>query len=203
MDTQSRGHQGCDGPRSDAKLDSFFTVASIHISLPSELEIPLQEHVCTVWGGSKGSWKDKHFWLSQYCGNLDADQRELDLRLLLFYLGASWKYINGLVTRSANLEEQFIPRAWFFPHLSSVFLCCNLLGRWGELGGNMRRSTGKASHTVRVKCEHPCLGLLILGLQVSHWAFLDLSYLHYLCGKNANTHLGKLIPRKGKLVPRR
>lgn len=67
----------------------------------------------------------------------------------------------------------------------------------------MRRSAAKASHAVRAKCEHPSLGLLILGLQASHWAFLDLSYLRYLCGKNANTHLGKLIPRKGKLVPGR
>lgn len=44
MDTQAGGQRGCDGPRSNAKLDSFPIVASIYIPLPSELEIPLQEH---------------------------------------------------------------------------------------------------------------------------------------------------------------
>lgn len=186
MDTQSGGQRGCDGPRSDAKLDSFPLVASIYIPLPSELEIPLQEHARTVWeaAGEAGRTSISGF---------------LDTAVILVYLGASWKCINGLVTSSADLEEQFIPRAGFFPPLSSCFLCCNLLGRWGELGGNTR-STVKASHAVRVKCEHPCLGLLILGLQASHWAFLDLSYLCYLCGKNANINLGKLILRKGKLL---
>lgn len=70
MDTQSGGQRGCDGPRSDAKLDSFPIVASIYIPLPSELEIPLQEHARTVWGGCRGSWKDKHFWLSRHRGDL-------------------------------------------------------------------------------------------------------------------------------------
>lgn len=151
----------------------FLLWHQIYIPLPSELEIPLQEHPCSVWGGCRGSWEDS------ISGFLDVEQRESDLRPLLVYFGASWKCINGLVTRSANLEEQLIPRAGFFPHLSSCFLCCNLLGRWGGLE-NRRRSTAKASQAVRVKCEHHSLGLLILGLQASHWAFLDLSYLRYL-----------------------
>lgn len=64
----------------------------------------------------------------------------LDTAVILVYLGASWKCINGLVTSSADLEERFIPRAGLFPHLSSCFFCAVTSWVGGESWGETREA---------------------------------------------------------------